>query len=158
MKIAFGVDPGGWPLHDGILEHLKECGHEVIDLGTTDMETNVVPYMYVGKAVAEAVTSKKADFGIVACGTGMGISIATNKNKGARCALCESWYTARESRIINNANILALGGTLITQRMANDMIDVFLATEWGEGLPEFRVERIKNGDANFKKYEDEQFG
>lgn len=156
-KIAFGVDPGGWDLHDVLIEHLKEQGYEVEDLGTTDME-NPVPYMIVGRNVAQAVTSGKADFGVVACGTGMGISIATNKNKGARCACVESVYTARESRVINDANIIALGGTLQTPRMAKEMVDVFLNTEWGEGLPEFRVQRIKGGAVNLAKYEDEQFG
>lgn len=157
MKIAFGVDPGGFELREGVLKHLAEKGYEVEDLGTKDMD-NAVPYMIVGRNVATAVTSGKADFGIVMCGTGMGISIATNKNKGARCALVESYYTARESRIINDANIIALGGTTTSLRMACEMIDVFLETKFGQGLPEFRVERIKSGAANLAKFEDEQFG
>lgn len=157
MKIAFGVDPGGFELREGVLAHLKENGHEVNDVGTQDME-NPVPYMIVGRNVATEVTSGKADFGVVMCGTGMGISIATNKNKGARCAMVESYYTARESRVINDANIIALGGTTTSLRMACEMIDVFLATEWGEGLPEFRVQRIKGGAGALATYEEEQFG
>ena len=156
MKIAFGADPGGFCLREGVLAHLKEKGYEVIDLGTQDMD-HAVPYMIVGRNVANAVTSGQADFGVVMCGTGMGISIATNKNKGARCALCESYYSARESRIINNANIIALGGTTTSLRMANEMIDVFLETEWGQGLPEFRVARIKSGAKDLEAFENEQF-
>ncbi|HOQ75460.1 MAG TPA: RpiB/LacA/LacB family sugar-phosphate isomerase [Thermoclostridium sp.] len=157
MKIAFGVDPGGFCLREGVLAHLKEKGHEVLDLGTQDMD-NPIPYMIVGRNVAEAVTSGKADFGVVMCGTGMGISIATNKVKGARCAMVESYYAARESRIINDANIIALGGTTTSLRMACEMIDVFLETKWGQGLPDFRVQRIKDGAKKLAEYEDEQFG
>ena len=156
MKIAFGVDPGGWDLREGVKAHLMEQGHEVMDVGTQDME-HAIPYMYVGKRVAEEVTSGRAEFGVVMCGTGVGISMATNKNKGARCAFCDSYYIARDSRIVNNANIIALGATTTSLRMANEMIDVFLATEWGEGLPDFRVERIKSGAENFAKFEEEQF-
>lgn len=157
MKIAFGVDPGGFGLREGVLAHLKEKGHEVTDFGTQDMD-HVVPYMIVGRNVSKAVTGGEAQFGIVMCGTGMGISIATNKNKGARCALAESYYCARESRIVNDANILAMGGTTTSLRMACEMIDVFLETEFGQGLPAFRVERIKNGAKSLAEFEDEQFG
>lgn len=157
MKIAFGVDPGGLELREGVLAHLKDAGHEVAEVGTTDMD-HVIPYMIVGRNVAQKVTGGDADFGVVMCGTGMGISIATNKNKGARCAMVESWYAARESRVVNNANIIALGGTTTSLRMACEMIDVFLATEWGQGLPEFRVERIKGGAKALDDYETEQFG
>ena len=157
MKIAFGVDPGGFGLREGVLKHLQEKGYEVLDLGTQDME-KTVPYMIVGRNVATAVTSGRAQFGIVMCGTGMGISIATNKNKGARCAMVESYYAARESRIVNDANIIALGGTTTSLRMACEMIDVFVETEFGQGLPEFRVERIKNGAKSLAAFEDEQFG
>ena len=156
MKIAFGVDPGGLGLREGVLKHLKEKGHEAVDLGTQDAD-HEIPYMIVGRNVANAVTSGEARFGIVMCGTGMGISIATNKNKGARCALAESYYTARESRIINDANIIAMGGTTTSLRMACDMIDVFLETEFGQGLPEFRVERIKDCAKKLAAFEDEQF-
>lgn len=157
MKIAFGVDPGGFSLREGVLAYLKEKGHEVLDLGIQNMD-NPIPYMIVGRNVAEAVTSGKADFGVVMCGTGMGISIATNKVKGARCAMVESYYAARESRIINDANIIALGGTTTSLRMACEMIDVFLETKWGQGLPDFRVQRIKDGAKKLAEYEDEQFG
>ena len=118
---------------------------------------NAVPYMIVGRNVAEQVTGGNADFGVVICGTGVGISMAANKNKGARCCLATSYYIARDSRIVNNANIIALGGTTTSLRMANEMIDVFVATEWGEGLPQFRVDRIKSGAKNFAAFEEEQF-
>ena len=156
MRIAFGVDPGGWELREGVLAHLKEAGHEVIEVGTTDMD-NAIPYMIVGKNVAEEVTGGRADFGVVMCGTGVGISMAANKNIGASCCFAQSYYIARDSRVVNNANIIALGATTTSLRMANEMIDVFLATEWGEGLPQFRVDRIKSGAAGFAAFEEEQF-
>jgi len=157
MKIAFGVDPGGLELREGVLAHLKEKGHDIVELGTLDAD-NVIPYMIVGRNVAKEVISGSADFGVVICGTGVGISIATNKNKGARCVLAESYYLARDARVVNNANIIALGGSTTSLRMACEMIDVFLATGWGEGLPAFRVERIKNGAGALASFEDEQFG
>jgi len=156
MKIAFGVDPGGFELREGIKKHLAGQGHEVMDLGTQDMD-NAVPYMEVGRRIASAVTGGEAERGVGLCGAGMGLSIATNKNKGARCALVESWYTAREARIINDANIIALGGTTTSLRMACEMIDVFIETEFGQGLPEFRVERIKSGSEKLAAFEDEMF-
>ncbi len=156
MKIAFGVDPGGFELREGVLAHLKEKGYEVCDVGTVDMN-DAVPYMIVGERVADLVVSGKAEFGVVMCGTGMGISIAANKNKGARCALAENYYSVRESRIINDANIIALGGTTTSLRMACAMIDVFLETQFGAGLPDFRVERIRSGAKSLAEFEDRKF-
>lgn len=157
MKIAFGVDPGGLDLRESILAHLKEAGHEVVEVGSTDSE-NVVPYMIVGRNVAEKVTSGECTFGVVVCGTGVGISIAANKNKGARCAFVDNIWVAKDSRVVNDANIIALGGTTTSPRLANEYIDTFISTEWGEGLPQFRVDRIKGGAKNLAAYEDEQFG
>ena len=152
MKLAIGADPGGFGLIGDLKKHLVEQGHDVADLGTTDPD-NPVMYMDVARNVAEAVTSDAAELGIVVCGTGVGISIAANKNKGARCARVESVWAARDSRIVNDANILALGGTTISLRMACEMADVFIQTKWGEGLPEFRVKRIKDGAAMWDGYE-----
>ena len=157
MKIAFGVDPGGLELRESILAHLEEAGHEVVEVGTLDQD-NVIPYMYVAKNVAEQITGGDCEFGIVVCGTGVGISIAANKNKGIRCALVDNIWVARDCRVVNNANVIALGGTTTSARMANEYIDAFLFTEWGEGLPQFRVDRIKSGAKNLEAYEDEQFG
>lgn len=156
MKIAIGADPGGFELMVGVKKHLIDKGYEVLDLGTQDAE-HPVWYMDVGRNVAKAVTSGKAKKGVVICATGMGISIATNKNKGARCALVESYYTARESRIVNDANIVAIGGTTTSLRMANDIIDVFLETEFAQGVTPERKERLKSGALRWVAYEDEVF-
>ncbi len=152
MKLAIGADPGGYEMMVGLEKHLIEQGHDVNNVGTTDPDAPVM-YMTVARNVAEAVTGGEAELGIVVCGTGVGISIAANKNKGARCARVESVWAARDSRIVNDANILALGGTTTSLRMACEMADVFIATEWGEGLPEFRVKRIKDGAAMWEGYE-----
>jgi len=157
MKIAFGVDPGGLDLRESILNHLKENGYEIDEVGSTDAD-HIVPYMIVGRNAAIKVVSGECQFGIVVCGTGVGISIATNKNKGARCALVDNIWVARDSRVVNDANIIALGGSTTSPRMANEFIDTFLNTKWGEGLPQFRVDRIKSGAKNLADYEDEQFG
>ena len=141
MKIAFGVDPGGWELREGVKKHLEEMGHEVIDVGTQDMQ-NAIPYMYVGRNVAQEVTSGRADFGVVMCGTGIGISMATNKNQGARCAFCDSYYIARDSRIVNNANIIAMGGRISTPEEAYEMVTAYLNAKFAGGRHAKRVDKI----------------
>ena len=156
MKLAIGADPGGYEMIVGLKKHLIEQGHEVVDLGMMDPEKPVM-YMTVARNVANSVTSKEAELGIVVCGTGVGISIAANKNKGVRCARVESVWAARDCRIVNDANILAIGGTTTSLRIACEMADTFIQTKWGEGLPEFRVKRIKDGAAMWEGYEDAVF-
>ena len=105
MKIAIASDHGGYELKEKLKNYLWEEGHETIDLGTDSYEP--VDYPEYGKKCAEAVVNGKVDFGIVCCGTGIGISMAANKVKGARCSLCTSEETAELARKHNDANILA---------------------------------------------------
>jgi len=156
MTIALGADPGGYELKVGVKKHLIEKGHDVLDLGTQDAE-HPVWYMDVGRNVAKAVTGGKAERGVAICGTGVGISIAANKNKGARCALVESYWAARESRIVNNANIVAIGGTTISLRMACEIIDVFLETGFASGVAPERKLRLESGAAKWAPYEADVF-
>ena len=108
MKIAIASDHGGYQLKEAVREYLESRGIEVLDLGTYSEES--VDYPAFGKECGEAVVSGKADRGIVCCGTGIGISIAANKVKGVRCALCTDVHMAEMSRKHNDANMLALGG------------------------------------------------
>lgn len=156
MTIALGADPGGYELKVGVKKYLEGKGHKVLDLGTPDAE-HPVWYMDVGRNVASAVTSGTAERGVVICGTGMGISIATNKNKGARCALVESYWAARESRIVNDANIIAIGGTTTSHRMACEMIDVFLETGFAQGVAPERRQRLESGAGKWVPYEEAVF-
>jgi ribose 5-phosphate isomerase B len=103
-----------------------------------------VDYPDYGKKVAEAVISKEVDKGIVICGTGIGISIAANKVKGIRCALCGDTYSARMSREHNNANILALGARVLGNGLALEIVETWLNSEFLGGRHEIRVNKISD--------------
>ncbi len=129
MKIAIAADHGGYLLKEMIIGFLSNYdGVEVLDLGTNSTES--VDYPQFGFACGEAVAGGDADRGIVVCGTGIGISIAANKVKGIRCALCTSVEMARLSRQHNDANILALGGRTTKTEDALMIVDTWLKTEF----------------------------
>ena len=129
MKIAIAADHGGYLLKEMIIGFLSNYeGVEVLDLGTNSTES--VDYPQFGFACGEAVANGDAERGIVVCGTGIGISIAANKVKGIRCALCTSIEMARLSREHNNANILALGGRTTKPEDALMIVDTRLKTEF----------------------------
>lgn len=140
MKIGIGSDHGGFELKEYIKEYLDKEGISYIDYGTNS--TDSVDYPDYGKKVADAVVSKEVDRAIVVCGTGIGISIACNKVKGIRCALCGDTYSARMSREHNNANILALGGRVIGRDLALEIVSIWIKTEFSGGRHEKRVEKI----------------
>jgi ribose 5-phosphate isomerase B len=142
MKIGIGSDHGGFELKEEIIGHLKEVGIEFIDFGTYSKDS--VDYPDYGKKVAEAVISKEVDRGIVVCGTGIGISIAANKVKGIRCALCCDTYSARMSREHNNANVLALGARVIGSGLALEIVETWLKSEFQGGRHEIRVNKISD--------------
>ncbi len=126
MKIALGSDHGGFDLKTLIAAHLKERGIEYKDCGCNDKSS--CDYPVFGRAAAEAVANGECDMGIVVCTTGIGISITANKVKGIRCALCSEPLSAKMTRLHNDANMLALGGALIGQNMAYEIVDTFLDT------------------------------
>ena len=124
MKIAIGSDHGGFDLKELIIAHLKENGYEVIDKGCYSKES--CDYPILGHAVAKEVAGKSADFGIVVCTTGIGISIAANKVPGIRCALCTNDLMAKMTRQHNDANVLALGANIVGPGLAISITDTFL--------------------------------
>lgn len=140
MKIVLASDHGGFELKEIIKNHLTSCNYDVEDMGTYD--TASVDYPDYGRKAAEAVASGKADRGIVVCGTGIGISLAANKVKGIRCALCTDEYMARMSRKHNDANMLALGGRVIGSELAIAITEVWLATDFEGGRHSRRVDKI----------------
>lgn len=140
MKIGIGSDHGGFELKEYIKEYLDKEGIEYIDYGTNSMDS--VDYPDYGKKVSEAVVKKQVDRAIVICGTGIGISIACNKVKGIRCALCGDTYSARMSREHNDANILALGGRVIGRDLAMEIVGIWLKTEFAGGRHGRRIEKI----------------
>lgn len=140
--IAIGCDHAGYPLKKEVVKYLDEKKIQYIDFGTNSEEA--ADYPVYAKAVAGAVVEKKADFGIVICGTGIGISIAANKVKGVRAALCHDLFSARATREHNNANVLAMGARIIEPSLAFEIIDTFINTAFtGEERHVRRVEMIE---------------
>lgn len=142
MKIALGCDHGGYELKKIVKEHLQLKGYEVLDLGCNSNES--VDYPIYGKAVGKAVVEEKANYGIVICGTGIGISIAANKVKGVRAGLCMNTTMAKLAREHNNANVLAFGARIVGDVLALEMVDTFLNTEFQGGRHLRRVSMIED--------------
>ena len=142
MKIALGSDHGGYALKCDIIQLLEKLGHEYKDFGCYSTES--CDYPDFGRAAAEAVASGACDRGIVICTTGIGISIAANKVKGIRCALCSEPLSAEMTRRHNNANMLAMGGGMIGANMADRIVETFLTTEFEGGRHERRVNLISD--------------
>lgn len=140
MKCAIASDHGGYELKEHIKAHLATKQVEVLDLGTDSLES--VDYPTYGKSCAETVASGLADVGIVICGTGIGISIAANKVKGIRCALATNPFMAEMSKKHNNANVLALGGRVLTEEEAIPIVDAWLDAEFEGGRHQRRVEML----------------
>ena len=140
MKIAIGADHGGFQLKENIRAWLEEKGYDVEDKGTFD-ETSC-DYPDYGKAVALDVADGKADRGVLVCGTGIGISISANKVKGIRAALCGDTFSARMSRLHNDANVLALGQRVTGVGLALDIVEVWLDTGFEGARHKTRVDKI----------------
>ncbi|HOY68714.1 MAG TPA: ribose 5-phosphate isomerase B [Candidatus Ozemobacteraceae bacterium] len=141
MKIYTGSDHAGLSLKRRLIRHLQEHGHEVVDLGT-DSDASC-DYADFAHAVAERVTADPAALGLLTCGSGIGMSIAANRHRGVRAALCHNSLEAGLSRKHNNANILVLGGRIIGEELAIDALDAFLNTGFEGGRHERRIGKIE---------------
>lgn len=126
--IALGSDQAGYELKQVIIKHLEERGLEYKDYGSYSAEP--VDYPIYGKKVAHAIVNGECDKGILICGTGIGISIAANKIKGIRAAVCSDCFSAEATRLHNDANILAFGARVVGPGLAEKIVDVFLDTEF----------------------------
>ena len=140
MKIAIGNDHSAVELKEIIADYVRELGHEVVNLGTDS--TQSCDYPLYGEKVGRAVVSGKADLGIAICGTGLGISLAANKVKGVRACVCSEPYTARMSRLHNNANVLCFGARVVGSELAKMITQVWLETEFEGGRHQRRVDQI----------------
>jgi len=156
MKIAVGADPWALELKNTIKAHLEEREHEVIDVGGLDAGDER-PYYEVAASVAEKIRQGEAERGILFCGTGMGVGIVANKFKGIYAAVIESEFTAKMSRAVNNANVLAMGSMVVAPHIATLAVDAWLQTVHTEGLEEYQdflrtavAEVAKIDDANLK--------
>ena len=140
MRIALVADHAGYLLKDELARWLGEQGHEVTDLGTNGPES--VDYPEYGARVAKAVASGEAERGIAICGSGIGISIAVNRNPHCRCARVSDPLSAELAREHNDANVLALGARLIGSDMARACVAAFLGTDFSGGRHQRRVDQL----------------
>ncbi len=142
MKIAIGNDHTAVKLKLHIKDFLENKGYDVTDFGTSSEERT--DYPLYGYKVACAVANKEFDFGILICGTGIGISLAANKVKGIRAAVCSEPYSAKLTRAHNNANIIAFGARVIGESMAEMIVEEFLTTEYEGGRHQKRIDMISD--------------
>lgn len=140
--IAIAADHGGFSLKQVIIKAYADK-YDFLDLGTDSEES--CNYADYGHALAEALAQGKAQQGIIICGSGIGISIAANRHKAIRAALCTDATMARLSRLHNDANVLALGGRIIGQQVALDCVDAFFGTAFEGGRHIARVEKLNTG-------------
>lgn len=142
--IAIGSDHGGYELKECVKRYLEEKNIAYRDMGCNSRSS--VDYPVYGRAVAELVAEGTCEKGIVICTTGIGISMVANKVPGVRCALCADTLSARMTRLHNDANVLALGGGMVGENLALDIVDTFLNTDFsGEEKHRRRVDMIEGG-------------
>lgn len=141
-RIIIGCDHGGLNLKNKVVEHLKEIGYEVEDVGT--YTTASVDYPIYAKKVAHAVADGKYEKGIIICGTGIGVSIVANKVKGIRASLCGDTFSAKATRQHNNSNILCMGERVIGAGLALDIVDIWLTTEYEGGRHQKRIDMMED--------------
>lgn len=140
MKIAIGNDHAAVELKKEIMEYVQSLGHEAVNFGTDTNES--CNYPEYGEKVGRAVVSGEYDCGILICGTGVGISIAANKVKGVRAAVCSDTATARLVKQHNNANIIAFGARIVGSELAKDIVKAYLEAEFMGGRHQTRIDLI----------------
>lgn len=149
MKIAIGCDHGGIVLKPAVIKALTELGAEVVDLGTYDESS--VDYPVYGLKVAEAVASGDCGAGVLMCGTGIGISISANKVKGIRAAVVTNEFMAEMTKRHNNANIIALGGRVVTPEQAESIVKAWFTAEYEGGRHQRRLDMIADIEGKYFK-------
>ena len=136
--IAIGCDHGAYELKDKTVKHLKELGFNVIDHGTNGPES--VHYPVYADKVCKSIQNSEAELGILLCSTGIGMSMAANKHRGIRAALCADTYSARLTRMHNDANVLCIGALVTGSALALDIVDQFVSAEFEGGRHKVRVD------------------
>ncbi len=142
LIVAIGADHGGLSLKNRLAAVLIEAGHQVLDFGTDEPAS--VDYPDYAQAVCHAVIAQRAEFGILVCGTGIGMSIAANRFPGIRCGLVHDVTTARLTRAHNDANVLALGARVVGEEVALDILGAFLATPYEGGRHQRRLAKLNH--------------
>ena len=140
MRIALGADHAGFPLKEKVREYLVSKGYEVEDTGPTTLSR--VDYPDLAEKVAVRVAAREATFGVLVCGTGLGMAMAANRVPGVRAATCNDTLSAHFARSHNDANVLALGGRLVDPATAEKILDIWFSTPFEGGRHQRRVEKI----------------
>jgi ribose 5-phosphate isomerase B len=142
MRIAIGADHGGYPLNERVIEELRAAGHELIDFGT-HVGSRPDDYPDYALKVGQALQHGEADIGIIVCGSGVGASVAANKLKGIRAALCGDTYSAHQSREHDDCNVLCLGARVTGEELALEIVRAFVAARFtGEERHSRRLAKI----------------
>lgn len=140
--IAIGCDHGGYKLKEEIVAHLKANNVDFKDFGV--YEEKSVDYPDIASVVCESILNGESESGILVCGTGIGISIAANKHKGIRAAVCSDEFSAKFTRLHNDANVLCLGGRVVGPGLACELVDIFLNTGFEGGRHAQRIQKISD--------------
>jgi ribose 5-phosphate isomerase B len=140
LRIAIGSDHAGFRMKEHLITVLRDGGHDVVDLGTDSEES--CDYPIFCSAVGREVAAGRVDRGIVLGGSGQGEQLAANKVKGVRAALCNCLYTAEYSRLHNDANVLSMGARVVGEGLADEIVRVWLATEFEGGRHQRRIDQI----------------
>jgi ribose 5-phosphate isomerase B len=152
-KILLGADPWGMELKNIIKEHLEKKGYEILYIGMLDAEHEIM-YYDVAAAAAKKIQNGEVKRGILFCGTGMGVSIVANKFKGIYASVIESEFTAKMCKAVNNANIMTMGGMIISPYKAKMAVDVWLSTEHGESFDPKMAQYLKDALGEIAKIEE----
>lgn len=152
MKVAITSDFSGYVLKEQVKSHLQEAGYEVIDLGPESPEDKVL-YPAAGSRMGETIQKKKAERGILICGTGGGVSVVANHYQGVYCIACESKFTAARISVVNNANVLAMGANVIGPGNACEMTDEFLNSSFCKDCDPERKEFLSGMFSDVQKIE-----
>ena len=142
--VALASDHAGYPLKEALKKHLTEGGYTVLDLGTDSLAS--VHYPVYADKLCKAITGGEAPLGILVCGTGIGMSMAANKHPGIRAACCSDTFSARFTRMHNDANVLCMGARVVGEGLAFDLADLFLTTEYEGGRHQIRVDMLNELD------------
>ncbi|MBR4798260.1 MAG: ribose 5-phosphate isomerase B [Oscillospiraceae bacterium] len=140
MKLMIGSDHGGFELKKAVKAHLEELGYEVVDVGC--YEPASCDYPDIAREGCSRILSGECERGILICGTGIGISMAANKIRGIRAACCSDTYSAKYTRLHNDANVLCFGGRVVGDGLACEIVDAYLSVEFEGGRHQRRVDKI----------------
>jgi len=150
MRVVVGSDHAGYEMKQNILAHIRAIGHEVVDVGTDS--ASPVDYPDFAEALGMAIVNKKADRGILICGSGVGAVVAVNKIPGIRAAVCHDCYSAHQGVEHDDMNVLVLGARVIAADLAHDLVWLFLGAEFsGEERHKRRLEKLKKLESKFLK-------